>query len=502
MKNILFLGNNNNFFKKVQSSFLSIFPDDNFQFINVDLDSSSNAIKGYTNISLVFVSYNEVYNSLLSNMILCLKESVIISNNSCIIVAVESSNSLQKAEQLVNYGANYFFVIDNNLLQLVRESYSLSFTDNVPYPLSFDFHSPVNAKAMMYGVGKVCNFSLNDLNIKTRFRPGNNQFFARFNFFNEFPYGAFKVNDTKNEFNNSKIYNLKIPYVSPGDIENNNFTQKESVTTWIESNKETIKEITRPVLVINLDCCSLKVMSDIPYNYGVPLTIIKSFKSIIYNEILDKFQLILLSLLNEDQNNDDVEVFFSNLVKLKRLPLVIVLNNSSTNEALRKLFSYQNIISYSNQIDSTLLDKFMDIFSRKKIDTAEKKQYYFRPGDIKEHISIGFSVDILAVTEHLIIFNSQQNLPINTCLMIGDKFHIYIMIISVKTQSSDGLPNQYCGLFNGMDLQKRTSLGKFILDLEKAKNKKRSFMQGLDKLLDQEDTTEASILEFKNKHKR
>ena len=205
MKNILFLGNNNNFFKKVQSSFLSIFPDDNFQFINVDLDSVSNSIKGYTNISLVFVSYDEVYNSRLSTMILCLKESAIISEHSCVIVAVESATSLQKAEQLINYGANYFFVIDNNLLQLVRESYSLSFTDKGPYPLSFDFHSPVNAKALMYGVGKVCNFSLNDLNIKTRYKPGNEQFFARFNFFNEFPYGSFKVNDTKTEFNNSKI---------------------------------------------------------------------------------------------------------------------------------------------------------------------------------------------------------------------------------------------------------------------------------------------------------
>jgi len=502
MKNILFIGNDNQFFKKVQSSFLSVMPDDNFNFINIDLNSTSNAAKEYTNISLVFVSYDEEYNSRLSTIVMCLKQSLIIANDSCIIVSVESSSDLKKAEQLINYGANYFFVIDNNLLQLVRESYSLAFTDNGPYPQNFDFQSSVNAKAMMYGVGKVCNFSLVDLNIQTHFIPDNNQLFARFNFFNEFPYGSFKIGKSKVEFNNFKTYSLKIPYISPNDIENNSFTQKESVSTWIESNKETIKEITHPVLLINLDCCSLKVMSDIPYNYGVPLTILKSFKSIEFNEEIGEFQLILLSLPKEDQNNDEVENFFSHLVKLKRQPLVVILNNNSTNEALRKLFKYSQIISYSKTLDSVLLDKFMNIFSQKKINDSKEKHYYFKPGDIKEHISIGFSVDILAITEHFIIFNAQQIIPVNTCLMIGDKFHIYIMITSVKVQKSNNLLNQYCGLFNGMDLNKRNGLGQFILDLGSSKNKKRFFMQGLDKLLDKEDIPEANILEFKNKHKR
>ena len=61
-----------------------------------------------------------------------------IDNESIIVAIVEKSSDLELVEKLINYGVNFLFIADNNILQLVREAFYLAYKGKAPYPDDFN----------------------------------------------------------------------------------------------------------------------------------------------------------------------------------------------------------------------------------------------------------------------------------------------------------------------------------------------------------------------------
>ena len=157
-------------------------------------------------------------------------------------------------------------------------------------------------------------------------------------------------------------------------------------------------------------------------------------------------------------------------------PFVFVFNYENNLDELKKKLNYPSAIISNKPIELLYLKKSVLFFESKQgvalthrgvgDRPARELRVYLDEADPRSNLYYQVSIQIIKLSETDIVFNSDVDIPMYTCLFTNDPVEIVITVVPFKAKSkrteADG---KYYGLINGQGEIETSNLRKLVNDL-------------------------------------
>lgn len=258
-------------------------------------------------------------------------------------------------------------------------------------------------------------------------------------------------------------YRINFPFPGPWDELSENSLTRETVETWIDlrqkyfdKRKETIVVFTRD------DVFTKKLLMDDGASWYQVYRSAPEAKGILFHL---KPGLIFFDLQGEEGADlNSLGEVISLLRELEAPPMVIVPGARSDSGALRKLFDYEYLISYSG-----LLDHIMFLAMEKRfLERARNQsdQFFLKVTDCDRTIEVRKKVLLTSITERDMTFILDSEIPYFSVLKAELPLPLYLTVIPAEgllPPSKKG--THYRALIHGISEENLTKIRKIVNQL-------------------------------------
>jgi hypothetical protein len=268
------------------------------------------------------------------------------------------------------------------------------------------------------------------------------------------------------------------------------------------------------VLLIDRDLSFIDDIDEKSYDLDYNLFVFPYFK-FEKNEIDSiKPDIILIQLddsvgarEDREENNsiDDLKKFIDILNERSgQKPFVFITNTQSKSDAYKKIFDYEEIITFNKPMSSKLLVQVVNIFKTKQ--GATRNLLPITPGrgaysNISSRALLEAPILVHEITEQTIKFSYPGELSLKAVLRFEKPCEFYV---SLTEQSKDGSSIVYHGIVHGISETEKMKLRKFVNNLifmpkkiERVKEKLEFKKKNLDYLLKKQEEQEKKDQEEK-----
>lgn len=224
-------------------------------------------------------------------------------------------------------------------------------------------------------------------------------------------------------------YELLFPYTGPWDEVTEETIQPETVETWLNFNEESFDQRQQLVRLYTED---LNFASQCLLEENLNFLDFKEKILPLNQEELElKRPSIFFIEINENNSFDDVHFLTMQFLNIPDYnPIIIILNSSSSSEALRKIFNYPFIIASPEKISHQVFRLLMDKFSLKKISQSpDTFRHFFKKSDFNRLASLILNVRITGLNEHEVTFLSEVEIPFFSVLKFDLPIPFFVTVI-------------------------------------------------------------------------
>lgn len=266
----------------------------------------------------------------------------------------------------------------------------------------------------------------------------------------------------------TETYNLKFPLAGPWDELNGETLQPEQINNWLEVNAPDGRQIKSNILILSgLNELVSKVFR-INLDGNIWMTLHSSintndlFQLIVHQSI----EMVFWNISQEDKHLS-VDSLYEIIAMVKNLkevtPFFVIGNCKSASEALRKLFDYNQIISFDAPINGDLIDSLIPAFQNKVERRESPPSLVLSPLDPRRSFSIRLEVTLTSMSESDITFITEAKLPMYSVFLIQLPVTCFVTLVPPKHDlKSVQDKKHYQGLIHGLSEESSTLLRKFI----------------------------------------
>ena len=143
-------------------------------------------------------------------------------------------------------------------------------------------------------------------------------------------------------------------------------------------------------------------------------------------------------------------------------PIVVVMGSPSKSDALRKLFSYEKIMSFANKFEVDIFCKLAESFIQKKKLVHSQEHFFIKYSDSRGIFDVKSEVEVSSLTEHEITFRCPQELPMFTVVHLVLPVECYATIIPPLWELPGGNLNHYMAILHTVTQDDLQSLRIFV----------------------------------------
>lgn len=222
-------------------------------------------------------------------------------------------------------------------------------------------------------------------------------------------------------------YELLYPYAGPWDEVTEETIQPETIETWLSLHDPHFDQRQQIVRIYTDD---LKFASECLLDSDASFLDFKEKIMPLKKEDLEfKRPSLFFIEINENNTLDDIHYLTMSFAKINEYnPIVVLLNASSSSEALRKIFNYSFIIASRDKLNYDVFQLLMDKFKTKK-SSQEVFHHYFKKNDPNRLATLMLDVRITSITEHEVSFLTSIEIPAFSILRFDLPIPFFVTII-------------------------------------------------------------------------
>jgi len=419
--------------------------------------------------NIVFVDFTSLEEkNIIHEEIIFLKK---INKFKSILFAALLSDSSEQREQMHLYSSGF------QIGHVKGEEFEDFISNCLFISLDQRVSSPVYAKAQNINkdleigmCSTLCSISIDDFTIETDLELVGENLHLKLHIFKDLNLESFKIKDHKDQsliYPMTDNYKLSFPFAGPWEDITTETIQKETVETWIDTNNEELKT-TR---------CFLRIISDNNDIYRELYNIKETFPlfidisdnldiGTIKQDVSQKKPPLIFMDLNEDGpvNIESAVELINNLKKEDDYkPIIVILNNPSRADALKKVYGYQNIVCVPTPLSIELFTLFINRFLEKNKATPLLDNYFFKESDSNRVINVLHTICVTSLSENEITFSSPIKLPMFSVMHLELPIPCFVTLVpSVGESNNESNSHHYVGLIHGISESQKQLLRKFV----------------------------------------
>lgn len=390
----------------------------------------------------------------------------------------KDKEQIEKFSSVVGLGVQYIFVKGEDTNQVLHNLYYIAYEDesHLPkYARAKKFELPYTLSSVAY-IAEIGDSSITiDMEIET----SDEKIKVETNLFQDFKATEFYVQSSYlygTHFNTYHSQKVEIPFAGGWD-ESDNSVSQDTYQTWFNLSKESFSASYSDVLIFSKNTELLAP--------SINLAIENTNIRVIYREDYDekdkevfKFDigLLVFEITTEESYESFNKLVAEFTYKNTDNPILIVLNHRSTSEALRKLFNYEFLISYSKKLSVNQIQDLVKALVQKKLEKG-KLHYKFKDDDPRGICGVKVAASITSITENDITFKTPVELPFYSVLTIDCPIKMYLLTIPQIVELSPNIHGyHYMALIMGISSEDSNYLRMYVNKLLKDPPKQWSYI--------------------------
>ncbi len=269
-------------------------------------------------------------------------------------------------------------------------------------------------------------------------------------------------------------YYLNYPFRGAWDEETDETLDKEVLKSWFQSNHQELEQnkiftqvITKNRALIN-DLFQFSLRPD----YHIEISEFLDVSFLKQALPLKTPQIIFVDISETKGNSSKDDHDLKNLIGLIAIinnisnynPILVISNNKSKSEALRKAYNYPNIIVTPEKLNVETFELLATSYSESySSDDSSPELHYFKIMDERRAVMVDQQILVTSLSEHKVTFISEAELPIYSVLHFLLPFDFYVTIVpDLEQLVQKENVTHYTGVIHGLTESSIQNLRRFI----------------------------------------
>jgi hypothetical protein len=259
---------------------------------------------------------------------------------------------------------------------------------------------------------------------------------------------------------------LSWPYDDPWEDPREDHLQRETVDTWIDSNKNECRIANRVKLITK----QKYLIASLFNTYESEIDIHSNFDiDNLSSELGNHFPEVIIVEAEVVTDNEVDLSFIEELIQVIKsfpeyFPILFVARTPSTAQAMSKVYDYDKIVCWPDALDLNIIRSLVSkVVDKKSSDIVESDSFYFESNDKKRFAKIHLPVTITSMTEHEITFVSDVELLYYSSFYLDLPVPCFLTVVPCQYEldkPADGY--HYTALINGTTEEDQERLRAFV----------------------------------------
>jgi hypothetical protein len=383
------------------------------------------------------------------------------------VALLSDEQHLSDLDYIFTSGFQLSFIKGGEVPSLFRDSFYIATNEVLSYP-SYALAQGLYRKITTSICSTITSIEANGFTVETDFESNASNLSFSQKIFPELVTAEVTAGPSQaSRYSLTKSYQLMFPMTDPWAESTAFSLLPETIETWLDLHNDQFTVKKDSVFVIEASSEFLRAGFDVEYNTQFASLYFQSLEEC--SSMIDNVRPPLIFIeINETDNHPNsiqrLERFVAEIRKIKAYnPILILTNMPSSTVAVQKLISYESILCSLNRMQGSLICKFAELYSNKKLSLKEDTSYLFSSSSKMRTIDINFGIVVNKITEHEIFFRCEENLPMNTVLHFHEPMEFYATIIPSFVENAVEIENKMkIALIHGVSEEKLEGLRQLV----------------------------------------
>lgn len=379
----------------------------------------------------------------------------------------KDEEELEKNDFIFASGIQFSFIKGGETQSLFRDSLYIAFDEKISYP------NYAVAKGLLQTItaglcSTITEIHPGGMTIETDLESGQSQLSIVQKIFPDLV-KIEAVNDPEPGIRYPMLSSIEslFPVADPWEDDTESSILPETVETWIDLHKDHLIDKRDSVFIVDStfavfkDACKIDIESQFHISYFETLADTHGF--------LEKIRppLIFIDINEQDEEPNSLHQA-EKLLELIRnqesyVPILILSSMATSSAALQKFFNYSLVICHSGGIEGDMIEKFSDLFLKKKLNKNPSFTYTLSPSSNLRTLDVNFEITVIRLTEHEIIFKCDESLPMFTVLHFLLPIEFYATLVPHFLDNAESRDERIkIALIHGVSEKKLELLRQFV----------------------------------------